>query len=414
MLVALCTDCGSTRPLDKMEPILVQPIFETENISDKLFSPLSLRHIRAVNIKERVRLNNVRRDIDLACKMTVFEIDHATKSMRKRQERLRAQIESRRGGTAATPGGDTLRVSRANTWHGKAQSAFYHNGAASTPLVAGRTGRTNSGGTGPDKRSRKAANVITFSVDDAADDNKTPKVTADQNGHVLPVIVVQSPDGTANRALSPEKRDDHEANGGDDDSPRLLAAILQADDTERQTTGSLHVPAMMIDPKGRFVEVTEGDYESTNSLGGALSRAARHPDTTHMSVDAYQKMRMLRGEKREIASGEKNPKNGRSHPERSRQTDMTQAVAHRAQYYDGADSDEATDYDHQPMLSHNMFSLPPLYSLKPGRHRWRDLSGTVTSDHVTAVPQLRDVKWCRYLRYPSGKGRPSDVPSEYA
>ena len=409
-----------------MEPILVQPIFETENISDKLFSPLSLRHIRAVNIKERVRLNDVRRDIDLACKMTVFEIDHATKSMRKRQERLRAQIESLRGRTAATPGGDTLRVSRANTWHGKAQSAFYHNGAASTPLVARRTGRTNSGGTGPDKRSRKAANVITFIGEDAADDNKTPKVTADENGHVLPVIVVQSPDGTANRALSPETRDDHETNGGDgdDDSSRLLAAILRADDAEQQSMGSLHVPAMMIDPKGRFVEVTEGDYESTNSLAGALSRAARHPDTTHMSVDAYQKMRMLRGEKHDSISGEKNQKNGRSHPERSRQTDMTQAagdadrktgaVAHQAQYSDGADTGDSTDYGHQPMLSHNMFSLPPLYSLKPGRHRWRDLSGTVTSDHVTAVPQLRDVKWCRYLRYPSGKGRPSDVPSEYA
>ncbi|KAK2172580.1 hypothetical protein NP493_941g01062 [Ridgeia piscesae] len=375
-----------------MEPILVQPIFETENISDKLFSPLSLRHIRAVNIKERVRLNDVRRDIDLACKMTVFEIDHATKSMRKRQERLRAQIELLRGRTAATPGQDG----------------------------------PNSGGTGPDKRSRKAANVITFSGEDAADDNKTPKVTADENGHVLPVIVVQSPDGTANRALSPETRDDHETNGGDgdDDSSRLLAAILRADDAEQQNMGSLHVPAMMIDPKGRFVEVTEGDYESTNSLAGALSRAARHPDTTHMSVDAYQKMRMLRGEKHDSISGEKTQKNGRSHPERSRQTDMTQAagdadrktgaVAHQAQYSDGADTGDSTDYGHQPMLSHNMFSLPPLYSLKPGRHRWRDLSGTVTSDHVTAVPQLRDVKWCRYLRYPSGKGRPSDVPSEYA
>ncbi|KAI0209800.1 hypothetical protein LSAT2_005507, partial [Lamellibrachia satsuma] len=100
-------------------PALFLPIFETENISDKLFSPLSLRHFRAINTKERVRLDDVRRDLDLPCRMTVFEIDHAAKSMRKRQERLRAPLQSRQNQTTATSSGDPMRFTLSHTLQGK-------------------------------------------------------------------------------------------------------------------------------------------------------------------------------------------------------------------------------------------------------------------------------------------------------
>ncbi|KAI0212931.1 hypothetical protein LSAT2_002067 [Lamellibrachia satsuma] len=72
-------------------------------------SPLSLRHFVAINIKERVRLYDVRRDF--ACRMTVFEMIHARKSMSKCQERLRALFQS--------SSGDSMRFTRSHTLRGR-------------------------------------------------------------------------------------------------------------------------------------------------------------------------------------------------------------------------------------------------------------------------------------------------------
>ncbi|KAI0211245.1 hypothetical protein LSAT2_003944 [Lamellibrachia satsuma] len=423
------------------EPVLFLPVLETENIGDKLFSPLSLRHIRAINIKERVRLNDVRRDIDLACRMTVFEIEHASKLMRKRQERLRAQLQSRKGRTTATSSGDSMRFSRSHTWQGKVKPLHHYNGATFTPLVGGGTVRRNSGGKRPDKRPGCAGNVIAFGSEGDVNYKRAPNATANPNVTTVPLIVIQSPDEDSTNTLSPEARDEHATPGGDDSS-HLLSATLRADDAERggaRGARGLRVPAMRIGPKGICVHVTEGEDETETPDGvlpgriGIADKAILSwekdprkdmPDVTHTSGDAYQKIRLFSGGKQtdKTKNSDEKKQSYRTPLERTGQADITPTqtsgetdpkIGTLQQYSDTTDTSCKTDTSTRQLSSQHMFSLPPLYSLKPGRHRWRDLSGTMTTGQETAVPQLRDVKWCRYLRYPSGKGRPSDVPDEY-
>ena len=94
--------------------------------------------------------------------MIVFEIDHASKSMRKRQDKLRAQLQPRQSRTKAKSSGDPMRFTRSHTWQGTVRPLYCYNGATLTPFVGGGTVRRNSGGKRPEKRSGYTGNVIAF------------------------------------------------------------------------------------------------------------------------------------------------------------------------------------------------------------------------------------------------------------
>ena len=89
----------------------------------------------------------------------------------------------------------------------------------------------------------------------------------------------------------------------------LLSATLRPDDTERKGAMGLRLPAVRIDVKGRFVQVTEGEDKTdgvlrhrfrnadTAMLSGEKYPRKDMPDITHTSGDAYQKIRLFSGGK---------------------------------------------------------------------------------------------------------------------
>ena len=99
--------------------------------------------------------------------------------------------------------------------------------------------------------------------------------------------VVQSPDEDSTNTLSPEARDELATPGGYY-LLHLLSATLLADDTEREGARGLRVPAVRIDGKGRFAQVTECEDEARiivtiNSPDGVLRHRFRNADTAMLS-----------------------------------------------------------------------------------------------------------------------------------
>ncbi|KAI0218557.1 hypothetical protein LSAT2_029760, partial [Lamellibrachia satsuma] len=121
-----------------------------------------------------------RRDLDLACRMNVFEIDHDSKSMRRRLEIARAAPV------------EAMPNNRNEQWRphavytvahlaGKVKPLYYYKGATLTPLVGGGTVRRNSEGKRPEKRPGCAGNGIAFGSEGDVNDNLAPNAAADLN-----------------------------------------------------------------------------------------------------------------------------------------------------------------------------------------------------------------------------------------
>ena len=422
---------------------MTAPNFETENISDRLFSPLSLRHIRAVNIKERVRLDDVCRDIDLARRMMVFEIEHASKLLRKRQDTLRAHLNS--GRTSLEPNasrrlsGDTRRFSRSHTsdaMRRRVEHVHRHGGTSSAPLVGSAAIGISDGVQLRDIRPTNDVNIFVI----ISSGDVLPDASGNQNNSTLPSVGVQPrPDEHSNGTASAEViHCGHEP-------LRLLASILRADDTDRDTTMKLHGAALRIEPKCRPSDIMEvpdemetsdttkqrydillrrdkNDDATTCILSNVKERIGLSPsDAYFTSGDADLQMGIFTEENRHDDKhivGETNL-NYRVLPERTRQRRAAHPSDEKDRRTGLLSGRRLSSYSFEtetrihPLLNPHMSVLPSIYTLNP-RRRWRDLSGTTASDKDATKPQLHDVKWCRYLRYPSGKGRPADVPPEYA
>ena len=434
-------------------PILCRPNFETANISDRLFSQLSLRHIRAVNIKERVRLDDVCRDIDLARRMMVFEIEHASKLLRKRQDTLRAHLNS--GRTTHEPNAsrscDTRRFPRSHTsdaMRRRVELVHHHGGTSSAPPVGCSTVRSCDGLNLRDMRPNDDVNIAVIDSSGDVHTNIAPNRNGNQNGSTLPSVVVQPPDEHSNGTPSTEV-----INFGHEPLS-LLASILRADDADQETTMNLRVPAVRFEPKCRLSDIMEvpGETETSNTTKqpyGILPRRDHSDeaatcllsngnapdmhlertcpsDAYFTSGDAHLQKGIFQEENhhdgKQIVGETK--VNYRVLPERTRQRHVAQPsdekdrrtglLSGRRVHSGNRRFSFETETRIHPLLNPHMSVLPSIYTLNPQRRRWRDLSGTTTSDKGETKPELHDVKWCRYLRYPSGKGRPSDVPPEYA